>query len=241
MQKKKKICQYIHYNMAVCGGIFGTYGILNRCDVIGNAQTSNLIHLVLDILCKDVGQVMIRFIAFLIYMCGTMFTVLIPKYTKWNIRLVSVLVDFVAMLILFFLPEEMNTVVALYPIFFAMAFQWNVFADIYGYASSTIFSTNNVRQMTISLTKYICNRDKEDWKRAKFYAGVLLFFHIGVGITFIFGRILGLKSIIVAIVPLITASLLIMMEAGWINIHLPIKQKIEARQWMEDLYEYRKE
>lgn len=234
MQKKKKICQYIHYNMAVCGGIFGAYGILNRCDVIGNAQTASLVHLVLDILGKDVRQVMIRLIALLIYMLGTMLTVLIPKYTKWNIRLISIFIDFVAILILMFLPKEMNTVVTLYPIFFAMAFQWNVFADIYGYASSTIFSTNNVRQLTISLTKYICNGEKEEWRRAKFYGGVLLSFHIGVAILYIFERKLGLKSIIVGVFPLLTASLLVMVEAGWINIHLSMDRKTANWRRMEE-------
>ena len=147
MREKAKIYQCIHYNMAVCGGFLGAYAILNRCDVLGNAQTSNLIYLTLNIIGRDAWQVMIRIGAMLLYMLATMCTVLIPKYTKWNLRVISVLVDMIAVGILALLPEEMDNIVALYPVFFAMAFQWNTFANLCEYVSSTIFSTNNVRQI----------------------------------------------------------------------------------------------
>lgn len=216
MKEEKKVHQCIHYNMSVCGGFLGAYAVLNRCDVLGNAQTSNLIHLAMDILGRDLKQVILRVIAMLLYMCGTMLTVVLPKYTKCNLHVLSVLIDIAAVIILSFMPESMNTVVALYPVFFAMAFQWNVFADICGYASSTIFSTNNVRQMSISFTKYICDRQHSDWVRAKFYAGVLLFFHIGVGISFIAWKMAGLHGIYVGFLPLATALALVCYEDGWL-------------------------
>lgn len=217
MRENDKIRQCIHYNMAMCGGFLGAYAILNRCDVLGNAQTSNLIHLALDILGRDVKQIIIRIIAVCLYICGTSVTVLIPKYTRWNLRVCSVLVDMAAVSILFFIPKNVNHVLALYPIFFAMAFQWNVFADICGYISSTIFSTNNVRQMSISFTKYFCDGKKEDAKRGRFYAGVLLFYHIGVAVSFLAWKWIGIKGVYICMFPLITAMGFICYEAGYLG------------------------
>lgn len=34
----------LHCTMAFIGGYIGAYALLNRADVFGNAQTSNLIH-----------------------------------------------------------------------------------------------------------------------------------------------------------------------------------------------------
>nr|WP_297939072.1 YoaK family protein [uncultured Lachnoclostridium sp.] len=229
MREKAKIYQCIHYNMAVCGGFLGAYAILNRCDVLGNAQTSNLIYLTLNIIGRDAWQVMIRIGAMLLYMLATMCTVLIPKYTKWNLRVISVLVDMIAVGILALLPEEMDNIVALYPVFFAMAFQWNTFANLCEYVSSTIFSTNNVRQMTISFTKYICDRKEEDAKRGRFFAGVLLFYHIGVAISYFAWKTMKMRGVLIGIIPMISALGLISYEAGWITLKHRAVEKIENK------------
>lgn len=223
MMDKKKLRQCIHYNMSLCGGFFGGYAILNRCEVFGNAQTANLIHFAMDVLGKDIRQMTIRFIACALYMCGIMFTVIIPKYTKWNKFLISIIIDMAAVISLCFMPKEINNIVALYPVFFAMAFQWNVFSDICGYVSSTIFSTNNIRQMTISFTKYACDRKKEDLVRGKFYAGVLLFYHIGVAIAFCSCKLIGLQGILVCMLPLLTALFFVDMENGGFVQHMQVR------------------
>lgn len=217
MKDKYKICQCIHYNMSVCGGFFGAYAVLNFNDILGNAQTSNLIHLALDIVGRDLKGIMIRIVAVILYICGTMLTVLIPRYTKWNVRVVSVFIDMVAVLVLPCLSHSSHHIISLYPIFFAMSFQWNVFASICGHNSSTIFSTNNIRQMAISFTKYVIDRKKEDAIRGRFYAGTLLFYHIGVVISYLAWKNIGINGVYVCMFPLVTALALIGYEAGWID------------------------
>ncbi|HAU86746.1 MAG TPA: hypothetical protein DCW90_15015 [Lachnospiraceae bacterium] len=183
----------------------------------------------LNIIGRDAWQVMIRIGAMLLYMLATMCTVLIPKYTKWNLRVISVLVDMIAVGILALLPEEMDNIVALYPVFFAMAFQWNTFANLCEYVSSTIFSTNNVRQMTISFTKYICDRKEEDAKRGRFFAGVLLFYHIGVAISYFAWKTMKMRGVLIGIIPMISALGLISYEAGWITLKHRAVEKIENK------------
>ena len=39
--------RYLHNLMAVIGDFFGGYAILNRCDILGSAQTANLLSMTL--------------------------------------------------------------------------------------------------------------------------------------------------------------------------------------------------
>ena len=64
-----------------------------------------------------------------------------------DLRFISIGIDIFAILLLGFFPAGMSPVVALY-LFFCNAFQWCAFKAPGGYNSSTIFSTNNLRQFT---------------------------------------------------------------------------------------------
>ena len=76
----------------------------------------------------------------------------------------------------------------------------------------TIFSTNNLKQTTIAITEYICNKDKDKLHKAKFYGKVLLSFHLGVAIAFICTNLFGMKGVWIGIVPTITALELTLFE-----------------------------
>jgi len=60
----------------------------------------------------------------------------------------------------------MNPVLGLYPIFFAMAFQWCSFKGIGGYNSATVFSTNNLRQFVSAVTLF-ADEKKQEHERAR--------------------------------------------------------------------------
>ena len=74
----------------------------------------------------------------------------LAKNVRWNVKYLAVLFDFAAICVVGFLPAKMDPVKALYPIFFVTAFQWCVFKGANGYVSSTIFSTNNLKQTVLS-------------------------------------------------------------------------------------------
>jgi uncharacterized membrane protein YoaK (UPF0700 family) len=71
------------------------------------------------------------------------------------------------------------------PVFFMMATQWTIFHGNGKYNSSTIFSTNNLKQLTLSLGEYILmGHDSAQLDKAKFFANSILWFHIGVAGAF---------------------------------------------------------
>ena len=69
---------YRHLSFCAVGGFFGCYAVLIHSGVMGNAQTVNLIELLLDALRGDLHAVLLHLGALVLYVLGTMLTVLLP-------------------------------------------------------------------------------------------------------------------------------------------------------------------
>ena len=133
--------RYLHNLMAVIGGFFGGYAILNRCDILGSAQTANLLSMTLKLLGGDLREVLIRLGAAALYACAIALSILVPEYLGWDLQRFSIACTAAVSMLLGVLPAEMDPVLGLYPIFFVMALQWCAFKGCGKYVSSTIFST----------------------------------------------------------------------------------------------------
>jgi uncharacterized membrane protein YoaK (UPF0700 family) len=210
---KDKIERLIHLNMALIGGFIGGYAILNHSDLFGSAQTSNMITLALELAGKDKHDFLIRLVGLFFYALGLSSTVIIPRILKKsNLKFVSVVIDAIALIISALLPSDTTPFIALYPIFFATAFQWCTFKGMEGYNSATIFSTNNLRQFITAFTEYLCSGDLKMRHKAKLYGTVLLSFHIGVAISYVAGQVWSTHSAWVGLIPLVPAVGLILNE-----------------------------
>jgi uncharacterized membrane protein YoaK (UPF0700 family) len=208
----KDLEKCIHLNMALVGGFIGGYAILNHDDLFGSAQTANMITLALEIAGRNRHDFLIRLIGLFIYIAGLCCTVLLPKLFNVNKKLVSVVIDAAALITVALIPESTNDFVALYPLFFATAFQWCSFSGAEGYTSASIFSTNNLRQFITSLTEYLCSGDATAHRKWKLYGMVLLFFHVGVAASYISSSFWGLRSSFICLIPLVSAAVLILKE-----------------------------
>ena len=175
---------YRHLAFCTVGGFFGGYAILVHSGIMGNAQTVNLIELLLDALRGDLHAVLLHLGALVLYMLGTMLTVLLPHWWGWDMHYVSPVITAAAAVTVAFLPETLNVVVALYPIFFAMSIQWSSFGGARGFYSSTIFSTNNTKQTSLALANYLCDHDRAHLRKLKVFALTLLCFHIGAAAAY---------------------------------------------------------
>lgn len=177
----------LHLTVTFIGGFMGCYAIFNRCDVFGSAQTGNLISFVMGLAGHDDPHMFFRLSALLIYILAMVLTVFLShKLQKTTLKLVSILIDGLAFVLLGFLPKDLDPFVALYPVFFATAFQWCSFKGADGFNSSSIFSTNNLRQCTTGFAEYLYSKDSEALRRGIFYGKVLLSFHLGVAICYLF-------------------------------------------------------
>ena len=175
---------YRHLAFCVVGGFFGCYAVLIHGGIMGNAQTVNLLELLLDALRGDLYAVSLHLGALALYVAGTMLTVFLPHWLGWDMHYVSPAVTAAAAVTVAFLPAELNAVVSLYPVFFAMSVQWSSFGGARGFYSSTIFSTNNTKQASLSLANYLCDHDRAHLRKMKFFLFTLLAFHVGASAAY---------------------------------------------------------
>ena len=137
----------LHLNMTLIGGFMVGYGVINRHDILGSAQTGNMVSLAMDAVGHADEEWFFRIIALIIYVASVSLTVILShKISKMSQKRLSILIDGAVLLIIGFYPAEMNPFVALFPIFFCTAFQWCSFKGADGFASSSIFCSNNLRQ-----------------------------------------------------------------------------------------------
>lgn len=204
--KEENAKALLHYNMAFIGGFLGMYAVLARSGFLGSAQTANLIYIVIAIVGKNPLDLLLRVGAMALYSLAVAFTTALPHHFKnINLKLISIFVDLGAIAILGFIPKDANLVLGLYPIFFAMAFQWCSFTGAYGFTCSSIFSTNNLRQFSAAMTEIYINKDKSFKLKAKFYGITLVSFHIGALISCVLWQALGIKAVWLCALPAIPA------------------------------------
>ena len=194
MHTEMKYRFLIHYTLSFIGGYLGLYAIVSRADLFGNAQTANLIGVVRDLIGRNFSDMLLRVGALLIYMAAVILTVWIPEHFSADLRFISIGIDIFAILLLGFFPSGMSPVVALYPVF---------------YNSSTIFSTNNLRQFTTAVTQFLMKKDSAQCDKAKFYGMTLLSFHTGAALSLILYMTCGLSGVWLCLVPAFYAVWLI--------------------------------
>ena len=145
-------------------------------------------------------------------------TVILPKFTKLHLPYVSLCIDALAALIVAFLPSNLNDFIALYPLYFAMAIQWCSFKGGDGFTCSTIFSTNNLRQFTTSLTEYLLSKDPDALRKWKFFASVLFSFHFGVIVSYLSCKNLGQMGSLVCFLPVVSGFSLVYVKRHFVAV-----------------------
>ena len=71
---------YRHLAFCTVGGFFGAYAVLVHSGVMGNAQTMNLLEMVIDLLRWQLPDMLLHLGALALYVLGTMLTVLLPHW-----------------------------------------------------------------------------------------------------------------------------------------------------------------
>ncbi|MBO4998954.1 MAG: DUF1275 domain-containing protein [Lachnospira sp.] len=184
----------LHSLMCCVGGFLGAYAILCRLENFGSAQTNNLIQVCLCFLGRDFFDFMLRVAGMVLYMAAIAIYAILHKKTGINLQKYAISIDIAGLILLSLLPSDMNPVAGILPIFFMMATQWSVFHGSGEYISSTIFSTNNLRQFTLAASEYLMEKDTAKLKRAKYFANSLLCYHVGVIYAFFACRELGVQA-----------------------------------------------
>jgi len=180
---KKNRDLILHSIMCSIGGFMGGYAVLCRGN-LGSAQTINMIDIVLGIVGKNKNDLFLRLLGLFLYIMGIELVVLFSKKTKINLKQYSIAVDMAGFLVLAAIPEHVNKVAGILPIFFILSTQWSVFHGERGYNSASVFSTNNLRQFLLALNEYAFGKDKKQLNKALYYINTLFWFHINIAVSY---------------------------------------------------------
>ena len=110
-----------------------------------------------------------------------------------------------AVIALAFMPEDMNSIIALYPVFLATSMQWCLVKGPYGYAISSVFSTNNLRQFITGIVRKMQGKDDGKVSRVHAFGLTLLSFHAGAAAAYIAVMLMQMEGIWIALVPIAVA------------------------------------
>lgn len=211
MESQKKEW-YLHSNMCVVGGFCGAYAILCRMGNMGSAQTVNMIEIVCALLGRNYIDFLLRLLGCGLYMAAALLYVYLSKRTSCNMQKYSVLIDILGLVVLCLIPADCNPIIGLLPLFFMLSTQWCVFHGNSTYNSSTIFSTNNLKQFSLALGNYWLDRDPAMLAKARFFGNSILWYHIGVAIAFFACRAFEIRASLCCIPIALCALILTYIE-----------------------------
>ena len=190
------------------GGFYGGYALTVRGGVFANAQTANLALLAVNLGTGNWQKAVYYLIPMTAYFAGTVLSEAVPKplrrfgVMRWDTLLT--LVEMVIVVILGLIPASAPHQISQVTISFICAMQYNTFRQAEGIAMSTVFCTDHMRQFGSSLTKWLRRDDNAEamGKKAKGHGLMLLCFALGALAAALLSRLLGVRTIWCALVPL---------------------------------------
>lgn len=171
MERKSEaeLGRLLHYSMTCIGGFMGTYAVCGFGGNFASAQTGNIMSLTKDLVEGDFVQTGIRLGALVLFSLSIAAAYLVKRILDPDMERLCLFVDAAGLLSCLLLPKELPDLVRLYPVFIASSFQWGTFSGTDGYNSSTIFTTNNLKQCVLSWTQYLLDHEETMRRRAWFY------------------------------------------------------------------------
>lgn len=201
----------LFYMAAFIGGFFAGYAVI-RSGMFASSQTMNMISIMLNLLGKDFSEFLVRFVIMVLYAGAISMGVIIPRYTRCDMRLISIGVTAVASILLACIPTDITSTLSMLPVFVAMALQWSAFPGAMGYQAACIFITNNFRQSVLGGVNYLCTKDKKYISQFLFYAGDICIFFLGFVACCISIKLAGVRSIAIILLVLLFMISLILKE-----------------------------
>ena len=196
--------------LAITGGFLDAYTYLCRGNVFANAQTGNMVMLGISFIERNTGAIVKYILPIIAFAIGVFLAELIrsklSESNKLHWRQGVLLIEIVLLIAVAFIPYNYiaNIIISL-----ICAMQVEAFRKFHGNAYATTMCTGNLRSGTEKLVIFIRNKDKKHLKIAFQYYFVIFIFCLGATIGGIITLKMGMRSVLIAIIPLIL-SLIIM-------------------------------
>ena len=191
------------------GGFYGGYALTVRGGVFANAQTANIALFAVNLGTGNFEKAAYYLIPMSAYLVGVIVSEWIPKplrrfgLMRWDTMLT--LLEIMIVIVLGFIPAAAPHQISQVIISFICAMQYNTFRQAEGIPMATVFCTDHLRQFASSLTKWARGDDNaRDMGRKAIAHGLMIgCFALGAFSAAVLSRILGVKTIWCALLPLL--------------------------------------
>lgn len=212
MHNQMETDEILHYIMSLVGGFLGTYALLLRGGNFGSAQTGNFLEAMISLSEGDFAGLMIRAGGAFVYALALILSYILTNCTNVNMRTMVLKVEVVGLLIVALIPVTADPILALYPIFALMSFQWGTYSGAKGYNSASIFTTNNFKQCVLGWTQYFLRHDQKAKEKACLYTFTVLSFLSGALLGSIFVYRFGTYAAFACYIPLFLARMVLLND-----------------------------
>ena len=205
MDRREKLTTWLHYNMALVGGFFGAFAVM-EFGTLANAHTTNLIKVALNLSDGNWQEMSLFLLCALTYFAAFALATVLKKRERGDLRYLAIALDALALPAIAFFPGDLPAYMRIYPCVFATAFQWSQFSGARGFNCSTIFNSNNYRQFSTSFAEVFLNHDDTFRPKMRLFGFTLLFYHIGAVYAYLVWKALSYQAIWFCLVPLGAAA-----------------------------------
>ena len=199
--------------LALSGGFMDAYSYIQRDQVFANAQTGNMLLFGVNLSGRNLRGALHYFFPVFAFAIGIAIAELVRAKERdllhW--RQVAVLFEGIILVGVAFIPLDMN-LIANSLTSFACGIQVESFRKIRGNGIATTMCIGNLRSGTQNLCNFIRKKDKEDFKKAALYYGIIVCFVTGAVIGNFFIHMFHERAILCCSVILFFAFFLMFID-----------------------------
>ena len=189
---------YVFAMFALTGGFLEAFTFLLHGGVFCNAQTGNLVMLVINFVGGDFPSGLRYLYSILAYVFGILLSVAIPLcLRRVNLPLAVTAAEIAVLAALAFIPESVPDWVTYATVSFVCAVQYNTFTTLRGQKLATTFCTNNLRQTVMHFAHGVAEKSVAEFKKSGIYAFIILCFAAGAAVGVFASRGLGNYCILI--------------------------------------------
>ena len=163
--------------LAFVGGFLDVYTYLLRGGVFANAQTGNMVLMMLQISKGQWLNALYYIVPVLAFFTGVVVTGFVKLHERWHEQVL--IIESVLLFLIGFYPISWPPMIVNITIAFISAMQVSSFRALRGTAYATTFCTGNLRSAAEQLTVFYIKHDKEAKRRGLNYFIIILSFCMG--------------------------------------------------------------
>ena len=172
-------------SLSAAGGTCAGYGVICCGHIFACGLTGNLLGTWRELLGGNPTNGLLRILGTLLFMTGIAAAALLPEKlqeskTRLRWEQLSLIILMFSLMLIMLVPEGWNDLLRVAPVFFFAAVQYHSFTEFEGVTASTIFCSNNFRQLTLSLLGWKRKRQHSERHRAKIYGLMIAAYSVGI-------------------------------------------------------------